>query len=191
MRRLGRDDGMSLIEVLVAATILLVGIMSLTTVFTSATELTSNSKRESQAVDFGQRQLESLRALPYASVTMSSCAGGATWTSFMTPGSSSHVKPLGEETMACDATNGRIAPSETWSDDVTATRGTVYRYVTQPAADVRRIVVVVTVQGAGALNDAVTVAGIKPNPDAGSAGGSYLTGSGSPCDVVIGIVCQG
>lgn len=191
MRRLRADEGMSLIEVLVAATVLLVGIMSLTTVFTSATELTSNSKRESQAVDFGQRQLELLRALPYESVAMSSCTGDATWTAFATPGSSTHVAPLGTETMACDATNGRVAPSATWSDDVTATRGTVYRYVTQPAADVRRIVVAVTVQGAGALDEAVTLAAVKPNPSAGQAGGSYLVGSGSPCDVVIGILCLG
>jgi prepilin-type N-terminal cleavage/methylation domain-containing protein len=191
----GRDErGMTLIEVMVAAVILVVGILSMLTVFTSSGALTTKSEREAQAADFAEQQVELLRALPYTSVALNATSADPTWTGFATVGNANYIAPLGTETaVAADATNGKIAPTGTWEDDRLAVRGNVYRYVTwgdDPSIpgtqDFKRIVVAVTVKGAGAISSPITASAVKPDPD-----NSNLTrGSGGPC-LVIGIVCPG
>ncbi|MDX6639651.1 MAG: hypothetical protein QOF12_662 [Solirubrobacteraceae bacterium] len=195
LRTAGRDErGMTLIEVMVAAVILVVGILSLLTVFTSSGALTTKSEREAQAADFAEQQVELLRALPYASVALNATSADPTWTGFATVGNTNYIAPLGTETaVAVDSTNGKIAPTGTWEDDRMAVRGNVYRYVTwgdDPSIpgtqDFKRIVVAVTVRGAGAISSPIIASAVKPDPD-----NSNLTrGSGGPC-VVIGIVCPG
>ncbi len=195
-----REDGMTLVEVLVAALVLVVGILSMATVLTRSAALTTTSEREAQALDYAQQQIEQLRALPYSSVALSSCTGDATWTAMRTSGNALYEIRLGTEPLATPCT-GKIAPVATWQDDRLAVRGTVYRYVTQPSANVRRIVVAVTATGAGAFKRPVIVSGSKPDPDVGTGG--TVSGTGTPCPTpsietvtnaaatggVIGLVC--
>lgn len=189
-----RDErGMTLIEVLMAAVILVVGILALLTVFNYSTALTSKSEREAQAGDYAEQQIELLRALPYASVALTG-AGDAMWTRLKTTTDTLYVAPTGTETaVPADATNGKIAPTGTWQDDRTATRGSVYRYVTwgdDPAVpgtqDFKRIVVAVTTTGAGALSKPVVASAVKPDPDASNRS----PGTGGPC-LVVGVLCPG
>jgi type IV pilus modification protein PilV len=191
------EDGMTLVEVLVAAIVLVVGILSMATVLTNSASLTTTSEREAQALDFAQQQLEQLRALPYASVAQTSCTGDAMWTRLKTSTDPLYVDPLATEAAAPCA--GRIAPVAPWQDDRMAVRGSAYRYVTQPSANVRRIVVAVTADGAGALRRPVVVSGLKTDPDAGMSENTLIRGTGSPCPLasapnaasgVIGLVCS-
>jgi len=195
---------MTLVEVLVAALVLVVGILSMATVLTRSAALTTTSEREAQALDYAQHQLEQLRALPYSSVALSSCTGDATWTAMRTSGNALYEERLGAEPLATPCTTGKIAPVATWQDDRLAVRGTVYRYVTQPSANVRRIVVAVTATGAGAFKRPVIVSGSKPDPDVGNSSGTLILGTGTPCPTpsietvttaaatggVIGLVCR-
>jgi len=191
----GDERGMTLIEVMIAAMILVVGILGLLTIFNSSAALTTRSEREAQASDYAEQQVELLRALPYGSVALSAATADAMWTRLATAGDPLYVPPLATETaVAVDATNGRIAATGTWEDDRLGTRGNVYRYVTwgdDPAIpgtqDYKRIVVAVTVTGAGAFQAPVVAAAVKPDPD--SSNGER--GSGGPCPLSTRILCPG
>jgi type II secretory pathway pseudopilin PulG len=190
-----RDErGMTLIEVMVAAMMLVVGILALLTVFTTSGALATKSEREAQASDFAEQQVELMRALPYSAVALNATTADATWNAYKTVGDPHYVAPTGTETaVAVDATNGKIAPVGTWEDDRMTVRGNVYRYVTwgdDPSIpgtqDFKRIVVAVTVAGAGAISAPIVATAIKPDPD----NSNLSRGTGGPC-LVIGIVCPG
>lgn len=183
-----REEGMTLIEVMVAAVILVVGILSLLTVISTSGQLTTRSERESQAVDFAEQQVETLRSLPYASIALSTCAGDATWTRLETASDPWYIAPLASETAVSPCNTGKIAPTGTWQDNVMAVRGNVYRYVTQVSASVKRIVVAVTDGGAGGLTRPVAVSALVPDPNAGNSSGTLITGAGSPC-FIVGLIC--
>jgi Tfp pilus assembly protein PilV len=186
------EDGMTLIEVMVAALVLVVGVLALLSTLTSTQALNSKSERESQAVDYAQMQVEQLRALPYASLALSSCTpGNATWTS-LAAGTNPNLTPLATESEVSPCT-GKVAPVSTWQDDKLSTRGSVYRYVTQASANVKRIVVAVTVTGgAGTFSKPVAVTTLVPDPNAGQSNGSVMIGPGNPCllsAVGLGLIC--
>jgi Tfp pilus assembly protein PilV len=195
-----RDErGMTLIEVMFAALVLVVGILATLAVFSSAEMVTTKSEREVQAADFAQQQVEQLRSLPYSAVALNASTADATWTAIKTVGDAKYVvpSPLGTEAaVAVDAANGKIAPLATWEDNRMVTRGTVYRYVTwgdDPSIpgtqNFKRIVVAVMVTGAGAISKPIIASAVKPDPD-----GSNLTaGSGDICamSASLGVVCPG
>ena len=184
---IARDErGMTLIEVMVASSLLLVGVLALLAVFSTSGKLNTKSEREAQATAWAQRQIEAYRALPYANLATSTCTGTGSWTTLKTAGGA--LAPLGTETPVCDTTNGRVATNGTYEDNRKTTRGTVYRYVTQQSQDVKRIVVAVYADGAGSLSKPVVVQALKPDPAVGGAGATYFRGTDSPC-LLIGVVC--
>jgi type II secretory pathway pseudopilin PulG len=195
VRRLARsravrdERGMTLIEVVVASVMLVVGVLALLTVFSTSAHLNTRSEREAQATAWAQRQIEGYRALDYANVALSSCSGTGWWNKLRTTGDSLYIPPLATETSVCDTTNGRVAPNGTWQDDRMNVRGNVFRYVTQPSADVKRIVIAVFADGAGALSKPIVVEAIRPDPTVGGAGTTYFRGGGSPCKILTGLVC--
>lgn len=188
-QRARAEEGMTLIEVMVAAMVLVVGILALLTTLTSSGALTSRSERESQAVDFAQQQVESLRSLPYASIALSTCSpGDATWSRLMTSSDAYYITPLATEAEVTPC-SGKVVPVGTWQDDKLSTRGSVYRYVTQVSPNLKRIVVAVAAtSGAGAFNQPVAVSTLVPDPDAGNSSGTLITGAGSPC-FIVGLIC--
>jgi prepilin-type N-terminal cleavage/methylation domain-containing protein len=184
-----RDErGMTMIEVLVAMVVLVVGVLGLLSVFSTSGALNTRSEREAQATAWAQRQVEGYRALDYANVALSTCSGTGSWANLRTAGDPLYQAPLATETSVCDTTNGRIAPNGTWEDDRMAVRGSVYRYVTQPSPDVKRIVVAVFADGAGRLSKPVVVEALKPDPSVGGAGTTYFRSTDSPCQL-IGLIC--
>ena len=184
-----RDErGMTMVEVVVAATVLVVGVLALLTVFSTSAQLNTRSEREAQATAWAQRQIEGYRSLAYDNVALSSCSGTGWWTKIKTTGDSLYVAPLATEASVCSTTNGKIAPNGTWQDNQMNVRGSVFRYVTQPATDVKRIVIVVFADGAGKLSKPVVVQAMRPDPSVGGAGTTYFRGTDSPC-LLIGLVC--
>ena len=67
-RRQSQQDGFTLIEVIVAATILVVGIGATFTALAGSQRLTVKAERVDQATAIGQREIERLRALPFGDV---------------------------------------------------------------------------------------------------------------------------
>lgn len=62
------DHGFTLTELLVAITILVVGLLAISGVAPTAHTTVSISEQDTQALAFAQRRLEQLRALPYSSL---------------------------------------------------------------------------------------------------------------------------
>ncbi len=66
------EDGFSLIEVLIAALVLTVGILGLVGAFDSARKLTLLSERRTAMAHIAQLELERLQSYPYSQLAMSS-----------------------------------------------------------------------------------------------------------------------
>jgi len=77
MRNLRREDGQGLIELIVALTILAVGIGALLTVLTSSALSLQRSDQKGTALTLAESQLELYRNLSYADIRLAS----ASWSS--------------------------------------------------------------------------------------------------------------
>src|SRR5690349_6555393 len=60
-----------MVEVLVAALLMAVGIVALLQMFTSSSHMTLTSQREQAAMTAAEQAMETIRALPYASMALS------------------------------------------------------------------------------------------------------------------------
>lgn len=70
MERLRCQDGMTLVEVLVAMLVLTVGILSMVSMFDSARKLTLAAERRESIAHLAQRELERLQSVPYDELAM-------------------------------------------------------------------------------------------------------------------------
>lgn len=68
-RRISREDGFSLLEVMIAAAILATGLLAIALAQVSALKMGSRSKHLSDAVYLAQEQIETFQALPGTDVT--------------------------------------------------------------------------------------------------------------------------
>lgn len=69
-RRPGTQDGFTIFEVMVAATLLVGGILAVLAIFISNTKAETSATRVEVAVQFGERHLEWMRSLPYEQLAM-------------------------------------------------------------------------------------------------------------------------
>lgn len=70
MERLRTQDGMTLVEVLVAMLVLTVGIISMVSMFDGARKLTLAAERRESIAHLAQRELERLQSVPYDELAM-------------------------------------------------------------------------------------------------------------------------
>lgn len=70
-RRISREDGFSLLEVMIAAAILATGLLAIALAQVSALKMGSRSKHLSEAVYLAQEQIETFQALPATDATFS------------------------------------------------------------------------------------------------------------------------
>lgn len=68
--RLADEDGFTLIEVLVAALLMVVGIVATLQMFTTSSHITLTAQREQAAMTAAEQAMEQIRALPYASMAL-------------------------------------------------------------------------------------------------------------------------
>lgn len=119
MSRTRRQDGVTLIEVIVTMVIILVGLMATLGVFTTAGSATFTAQRKAAVVALAQRDLERIRPTEYASLGLS----GTPNTTIRTK----HLKnPAKSET---DVIGGTVNPGPE-DFQVEGIKGKVYRYVT-------------------------------------------------------------
>ena len=156
MRRLAsvrREDGFSLVELLIAALVLAIGIAALVTILISSRHSMNDTERRAAASHVAQRALEDIQSLPYAEIGLTSFPSGSadpdspnyyvSGTSYrpdQRAGGSTATEPL--------VGGGTLAPTTTWDDGRLS--GVIHRYVTStnvgPADNVKRVTVAVTIE---------------------------------------------
>ncbi len=152
-----REEGFSLIELLVAITVLLVGTVAAISAFDAGRRLSSVAERQTSIAHRAQLELERVASLPYSQVglTASPAASAAptdpgyyvtmpasacpaapagvppTYQPDHAPGGSTVTEPLVVDGCTYGATafvGGTVAPSQPWSDATSS--GYVYDYIT-------------------------------------------------------------
>jgi hypothetical protein len=158
-RRAAAEDGMSIIEAMVAAALLLTGVVATLTVLDGSRMLVSTSERTEAAVHRGQQQLERAKAVPFASLELSAAPGASTGPddprAAVVAGSpprydwdlgsgANATEPL--DIKAPAATNpDALAPRDTFDDGRIS--GTIDTFVTDVATDLKRVTVAVLLNG--------------------------------------------
>jgi prepilin-type N-terminal cleavage/methylation domain-containing protein len=188
LRRIRRDEsGMTLIELLVAAVLIAVGIVALFTVFDSSRGLITTSEKNDVAAHQGETEMERILGLDYRNVALTAAPAHST----VTTNPDWYVQPSGDyqwdqgsspkpaDPMAVDPTLGAVTHVSTWSDGQSRLSGSVYRYVTwvddpniPGTQDAKRITLAITVNNngpgaSGALKKPVIVSSMVVDPKAG------------------------
>jgi prepilin-type N-terminal cleavage/methylation domain-containing protein len=169
--RLRRDErGMTMIELLVAATICAVGIAATIGVMDQSRTVAVKSEQRDAMAHQAERELERLLELPWANLGHGAAAPTSADSPYAgTPSggnfaydrsNTSTTEPL----LTLGSPLGQVPSTySTWSDAATRMSGRVYRYVTRISANARRITVVVTANGAK-VPTPVLLSSIKTEP---------------------------
>jgi prepilin-type N-terminal cleavage/methylation domain-containing protein len=204
----GRADstgqhGYTLIELLMALTVLLVAILGLGMGFNSARKLSLAHERHATMAHVAQREIERLQSIPYSQLglnpNLSTPAQASPSNStdptnpdyYVTTGSPAALQwdrssPTSTETLDLDTSAGSVLPVQAWS--VGNLSGQIYDFVTWsrdshcgqgcPASqNYKRLTVAITTSG-GLEPDPVWVSSVIADPNAAPAGGP--SGNGSP-----------
>lgn len=192
--RLAREDGFTIVELLVALIVLVVGILGAAAAFSSSEKLSLVNERHAAMAQIAQREIEQIEGLTYQQVGLQCGAtnqpacpqhsadptnpnyyvssDGTTLTWDRTGGSS--------EPIDISATNGSVTPVQTWSQssDGGLLGGQIYDFVTWstdsrcspgcPASqDYKRVTVAVTMT-TGLQPTPVYVSSVISDPNAGT-----------------------
>jgi prepilin-type N-terminal cleavage/methylation domain-containing protein len=177
---LAREDGFTLFELLMAITVLAVGLVALVSSFDHSRDLVSVAEKTEVASHRAERELERILSMSYLSVahpeTPASSPDSASPASYVSGGSYQYDQgPTGpqSETLAV-VTGGSIGvSSSTWTDSETRLTGQIQSFVTwtgdyctvaDRAQCAKRVTVAVTVGGPRPLGRPVLISTIMTNP---------------------------
>jgi Tfp pilus assembly protein PilV len=166
-----RDErGMTLIEVMVAAFVLIVGVLSIFAVMTSSRDLTSKAETLESATHIAERELEAMQSLTWSAMahTASPASGPAPYT---VSGSTFQHRSGQWETIATATTGTVPTAAGTWNDG--RLHGRIWRFVTwrdDPATatvtnDYKRLTVVVTVETTRGLGTPIVLQTFQARKD--------------------------
>jgi prepilin-type N-terminal cleavage/methylation domain-containing protein len=179
-RSLAAEDGFTLFELLVAISVIAVGLLALVGTIDGSRDLVSVAEKNEVASHRAERELERILSLPYASVAHASTPGSSTDTTspaFYVNGTGYQYDQgttgPSSETLAV-VTGGTVGTTATdWVDSETRLRGRIQSFVTWTgqyctAANrdlcARRVTVAVTVDGNRPLRRPVLISTIVTNP---------------------------
>jgi prepilin-type N-terminal cleavage/methylation domain-containing protein len=184
-RRLAREDGFSLVELLIAALIMAIGLLALVSGLDHSRESVSRSEKIEAATHQAEEAIERVLAMRYDRVALPalpSSSGSQADPRFYVSGSNYQWDQGTEggqsEALAVDATNGDVANSYAWADSDSRLEGVVHQFVTTtgdrcsgtgcPAGvqSAKRVTVVVTVDGPDALPRPVSISTLMIDPAA-------------------------
>jgi prepilin-type N-terminal cleavage/methylation domain-containing protein len=177
---LAREDGFTLFELLMAITVLAVGLMALVSSFDHSRDLVSVAEKTEVASHRAERELERILSLAYPGVAHPSTPASsldASSPAFYVNGSSyrydqGSTGPL-SETLAVVGGGSISASSSTWTDSETRLTGQIQSFVTWTGdyctdADrtrcAKRVTVAVTVGGPRPLRRPVLISTIMTSP---------------------------
>ena len=158
--RLRDERGMTMIELMVAAVICMVGTIATIGVIDHSRATAVKSEKRDAMAHQAEREMEKLQELPWANLQHSSqpVAGAAgTPAAYVSGGAYAYDRsnPGETEQLVWSTTTGQVsATSSTWDDAQSRIKGRVYRFITRAEsfgtdleANARRITVVVTADG--------------------------------------------
>ncbi|HWF36758.1 MAG TPA: hypothetical protein VG295_15360 [Solirubrobacteraceae bacterium] len=197
------ESAFTMIELVVAMFVLIVGIMGMFMGFISSQRASLVAERETSMVHIAQQQIEYVQGIPYSQVGMSAAPTTSTDSTNPDYYVSSGANPTFQwnrtagtaESLDIDtSTPGVVLPVQNWSEGRFS--GQIYDFVTwttdpncSPACpatqDYKRITVAVTMQTSGAQPHAVYVSSVIADPPA--AGGNPLTSPGTSCTNAAGV----
>jgi Flp pilus assembly pilin Flp len=183
-RLLHDERGITVVEVMVAAVLMVVGILALITTFDGSRDLVTTSEKNGIAAHRGQLEVEKALSLDYRNIALTSApphSGSSSSPDYYANSDGTYqwdqsATPQPADPVVVDATDGAIAHVSTWNDGQSRLSGSVYRYVTwiddphvPGAQNAKRITVAVTVDNPGAtgLKKPVIVSSIAFDPEAG------------------------
>jgi prepilin-type N-terminal cleavage/methylation domain-containing protein len=191
IQRLRSDEsGMTLVELLVAAAVMAVGVLALMGTFDGSRQLVGTSEKNDVAAHQGETELERIIATGYKNVALTAAPTHSTSQTnpdyYVNSGAYQYDQgssPAAAENLWVDPTNGSVTHTATWNDGQSRLSGSLYDYVTlvsDPNATdpnntdpkkhpAKRVTVVVTVNnnGAGGLKKPVIVSAIVIDPQGG------------------------
>ncbi len=158
LRRLRAEAGMTIIELLVSASICAVGIAATIGVMDQSRETSVKAEQRDAMAHQAERELESLMALPWLNfqhsaqpVSVASPAGNPSTYISGTSYKYDRKDSTASEPLVWSTANGQVpATYSTWNDNQARLTGRVYRYITRIDGNSRRVTVVVTADGAKA-----------------------------------------
>ena len=179
---------MMLVELLVAAFVLVVGVLGMMLAFSSGNHLSSVSERETSAAQRARSEIERVLSLSYAQIGMQATPAYASSgpDSYLSPSSGpttfqyDPTNSAATESLDVDTTNGTIPATGTaWSDGTLS--GTVYDFVTwhtdgncgsgcPSSQDYKRITVETTVNGGTKALKPIVYSTLIPDTGAHPAG---------------------
>ena len=154
--RLRRESGMTIIELMVSATICAVGIAATIGLMDNSREASVKAERRDAMAHQAEREVERLMALPWLQLQHTQLptpapAPANNPSTYITGTSYRYDRrnPAATEPLVYSLTNGQVSHTySTWDDAQTRLTGRVYRYVTRVDANARRVTVIVTSNGA-------------------------------------------
>jgi hypothetical protein len=152
--RLAGEAGITIVETIVAALILVGGLLSTFVVFDGSRDVTTVSERQETAVHRAERQLELVRSMPFAEVATATAPGAATGPSDPRAHVVAGSPPKYDWDQQAPTTNAETLVVSAASPiparepcDCGRFAGQVDTFVTSVATDLKRISVAVTLEG--------------------------------------------
>jgi len=177
---LGRDDGFTLIELMVAIMVLAVGLIALVTSFDHSRDLVSVAEKTEVASHRAEQELERVLSQPYANVahaTTPASSDDSADPAFYVSGSSYQYDQGSSgpqsETLAVDTGGSIPTTATTWTDSETRLTGQIQSFITWTGdycttADrtrcAKRVTVAVTVGGPRPLRKPVLISTVMTSP---------------------------
>jgi prepilin-type N-terminal cleavage/methylation domain-containing protein len=184
-RRIGREEGFSLIELMVAALVLAIGLLALVSGLDHSRELVNRAEKTEAATHQAEEAIERILSMRYDRVSLPAYPMTSTDEKdprFYVTGTTYEWDQGTEggqsEELAVDAANGEVANSYTWEDSDSRLNGVVHQFVTTtgdrctgtgcPSGDqaAKRVTVAVTVDGPDALPRPIVVSTMMIDPAA-------------------------
>jgi hypothetical protein len=185
-RRLLREErAFTVVEVMVAAALMVVGVIAMITTFDGSRDLVTTSEKDGIAAHRGQLEVEKALSLDYKNIALTSApshSGSSASPDYYVNSGGTYqwdqgTSPKPADPLVVDSTDGALVHVSSWNDGQSRLTGSIYRYVTwiddphvPGAQNAKRITVAVTVDNArsgGALNKPVIVSSIAFDPKAG------------------------
>jgi hypothetical protein len=188
-RAAGRDDGLTLVETLVAILLLSVGLLATAAVYDGSRRLSGTSERTSVLAHRAQAEIERISALGWSHVALSGAPVRSTDpadpASMLTASTPPRLRPdrrdpTTDEALVIDPAAGQVDPTvRTWTDG--RLRGRIHTWVswrTDPrcgagcptSQNAKRITVVLTVDGQTTRRGPLVTSVVLTDPDAAPAG---------------------
>jgi prepilin-type N-terminal cleavage/methylation domain-containing protein len=190
------EHGFTIIEMLVALTVLVVGILGTYIAFASSQRLSLVSERHAAMTQMAQKEIEQIEGTEYSEVALNSTPSTSTDPTnpdyYVVGGSPPSYEwdrtATATEPLVIDTTSGAVTPVRTWTEG--GFTGQIYDFVTWtqdsqcapacPASeDYKRITVAVTMTS-GLLPTPVYVSSIVSDPSAAPPGGCSGGSCGNP-----------